>query len=998
MDSTSSRTLKRSGIPRLSRLPVTQASEHPCPSAIPVKYNLKSRGLPGKALQEIRTDAASAGADGQPASQTEHLLEHRARDEPGFTLENSNSDQPRPPSKACTLPRRPRLSLSDRTIETLSQIPPSPSPRRRRSSFFLSESPIKSTSRPASSLSRSRPSTSHGHHPPLPSGFPTPRSPSPTKRQLAPIIGNQSQLSTPSKRAISSYVPDSLPHPRAKLNDAITLTPSKAQTLRTATITNQNPGANVTHKASSKQLRGSKTLAVRPSRQRPSVQDAFQKPHSKVSDMPKPRVAEGRKKISPTPSAKSAETASTFSPPSKRSSRTSSESAGTSNLPPGMPDLPKGVASSAALRETIAQAKAARRNAYKAQLKGETGSKQRAEDFPEVEVGGSNKGLLRKRIAMARADGRLNIAALGLAEIPPEVMKMYDSETVGPGDGAWYESVDLVRMVAADNEIEHISDQVFPDVAAGASSGDDDDCQGNMFGGLETLDLHGNRLRTLPLGLRRLEHLTTLNISKNRLGNDSLDVISKVESLREVRLAENSLNGTLAPQLCTLKRLEILDIQSNAINILPDDIQNLTNLRILLASGNRLNSLPFETLSYLPLLELNAARNNLNGLLFPPRMKRLASLKTLDVSYNALTSMTDGSAVDLPSIQSLNVTENRLAALPNLSGWTELLSLVAGGNKLISVPDGIDTLRSLKTVDVSRNDIRKLDERLGLMENLAILRVANNPLRERKFLTMDTHDLKRELRSRLQPEDSPHDLGDKSMSQMASHSDNSLATIPTQWPVQPGGILDRSSTRLSALENSDLEPLVQESNIKNINLHHNLLRQIPQAIVLTAHSLTTLDLSHNQLTGNAYLSTALSFPHLRSLDLSTNTITVVNPLLDFLSAPKLSELNVCRNRLTSIPRLRDTFPSLVSLLASDNKISELQVEAVRGLQVLDVNGNEIGHLEPNLGLLGVEGLRTLLISGNTFRVPRRDVVDKGTEAVLAWLKSRIPEEDLHGLE
>ena len=71
---------------------------------------------------------------------------------------------------------------------------------------------------------------------------------------------------------------------------------------------------------------------------------------------------------------------------------------------------------------------------------------------------------------------------------------------------------------------------------------------------------------------------------------------------------------------------------------------------------------------------------------------------------------------------------------------------------------------------------------------------------------------------------------------------------------------------------------------------------------------------------------------------------------------------------------------------------------MKGLHVLDVTGNELGHLEPKLGLLGAEGLRTFLVGGNTFRVPRRDVVEKGTGAVLTYLRGRIPQDELEGLE
>jgi hypothetical protein len=121
------------------------------------------------------------------------------------------------------------------------------------------------------------------------------------------------------------------------------------------------------------------------------------------------------------------------------------------------------------------------------------------------------KGLLRKRIDAARMDGRLNIAAMALKEIPAEVMNMYNFDAINDQGGNWAESVDLTRFIAADNELEVLGDDIFPDTDPLEMS-DDNDSQGNQFGGLETMDLHGNVLKTLPLGLKRLELLTTLNL------------------------------------------------------------------------------------------------------------------------------------------------------------------------------------------------------------------------------------------------------------------------------------------------------------------------------------------------------------------------------------------------------------------------------------------------------------------------------------------------------
>lgn len=118
--------------------------------------------------------------------------------------------------------------------------------------------------------------------------------------------------------------------------------------------------------------------------------------------------------------------------------------------------------------------------------------------------------VLKQRIGAARTSGKLNIAALGLKEIPGDVLKMYDLDAIGAG-GSWAESVELTRLVAADNELETLDDAIFPDRSPEELENDEEG-RGNMFGGLETLDLHGNQLLAIPIGFRRFTQLTTLNL------------------------------------------------------------------------------------------------------------------------------------------------------------------------------------------------------------------------------------------------------------------------------------------------------------------------------------------------------------------------------------------------------------------------------------------------------------------------------------------------------
>jgi hypothetical protein len=183
---------------------------------------------------------------------------------------------------------------------------------------------------------------------------------------------------------------------------------------------------------------------------------------------------------------------------------------------------PKAIASSNALREQIAKAREAARRAKTENVRTNTPPRDpilpdpneiATFDFgledPFNQVAKGNKSVLRKRIDGGRVDGRLNIAAMSLNEIPEVVLQMYKYD---PNDTtvAWGEIVDLTSIIAADNELEGLPDAMFPDVDPEAM--EDSDEGGPQFGGVQNMDLHGNVLLELPLGLKRLTQLSRLNL------------------------------------------------------------------------------------------------------------------------------------------------------------------------------------------------------------------------------------------------------------------------------------------------------------------------------------------------------------------------------------------------------------------------------------------------------------------------------------------------------
>lgn len=702
-------------------------------------------------------------------------------------------------------------------------------------------------------------------------------------------------------------------------------------------------------------------------------------------------------------SALSSNSSSPVSSTSRLSSKTSATSDGAGHEPSKGSETQKGSKSSNALRESIAKAKAARKATRNDETKNtlvdpfEGLSIQ--DSFGQVPKTKDTKSVLRSRTSAARKSGRLNVSALGLKEIPRAVMAMYDSDPENSAD--WYESVDLAKFIAADNEIDSLSDVAFPDVDL-TTVDVDEDVQGGQFGALEVLDVHGNVLADLPKGLRRLQRLRFLNLSSNQLSTGAFDVISEIEGLTELRMANNNLAGILPPAIERLRNLEVLDLRGNALAELPDTLGNLASLRVINVAENELSRLPFDAICDLPIREINVRKNRLSGYLIPSSVDRLSNLQVLNVSCNALDGLSERNNVDLPCLQQLYAETNRIGCLPDVSSWGELLTVNMEDNSLSEIPEGLSKLKNVKRIDFTGNGIRKLDDDIGLMDSLSSFRIANNPLIQQKFLKMDTDELKRELQSRCAPE-----MPDTEEEDGSVQTDFTLAPESPRnrsgWRVKPGGILDRSSTELSDLESSEFHSVALSSDIRCLYLRRNQFRSLPtSALSLIAHSLTDLDLSHNPLGRAALLSSPLTFPHLQSLTLTGCNLGSLEPLLEHLSAPLLAFLDVSNNHFAGpVPCVRSRYPNLLTFLAADNQFESLDFEAVKGLQVLDVSNNSIDSLPPRIGLLsteevrsGVTGLRRFDVAGNSFRVPRWQIVAKGTEAVLEWLRNRITDEEV----
>jgi len=182
------------------------------------------------------------------------------------------------------------------------------------------------------------------------------------------------------------------------------------------------------------------------------------------------------------------------------------------------------------------------------------------------------------------------------------------------------------------------------------------------------------------------------------------------------RLRAGQLAGTQRLQLaCGLQEfpreifeladsLEILDLSSNLLTTLPDDLPRLKKLRILFCSDNAFTELP-AVLGQCPQLVMIGFKAN--------RIERIAP--------GALP----------PALRWLILTDNHLTELPNEIGHCDQLQkLMLAGNQLRALQPTLAQCQRLELLRLSANQLTELPDWLLHLPRLAWLAYAGNPFCE----------------------------------------------------------------------------------------------------------------------------------------------------------------------------------------------------------------------------------------------------------------------------
>jgi len=527
---------------------------------------------------------------------------------------------------------------------------------------------------------------------------------------------------------------------------------------------------------------------------------------------------------------------------------------------------------------------------------------------------------------------------------------------------------------------------------------------------ITSIDLAYNKLTTLPTNISGLADLTHLNLLDNNLTIDNSNiqefnqVFKHLSNLTSLNLANNSIQ--IVPEsVLNHENISILNLHHNMISE-PEMVLNLPNLREISIADNKIPKIILGNLSKVAKIDLS--KNQIKRIEFNPAFTNLNNLSSLDLSTNKIENF-DIFEEKLKNICILVLKRNLINKMPKLNYCEKLVNLNISENRIfelggdvleylpagISVfemasnrvgifPDSISNLKQLTRLDISSNDLRKLPPEIALCDKLTQFTISGNPLRTmRSILDKNSFEIIKYLKERL-PEDKLYSLENNmtgiSIAKSNVNNENQAfsgvnTNNQTAAPISKSQISLNGQKLKSIGEFIEKIPNLEKSKVNALDISRNNL--ICLDLIQNFNNLTSLNLSVNYLT-DCIFKDQIFLPE------SVHTLILNNNNLTFGESEKSNffEYFTTNCKLT-----------LTTLLLSSNKLEQIPVQNFlnfKNLVTLDLSNNSIKQIPPILGKFKNMKMRHLKIDGNLFRVPRINIINQGSDSVLAYLFDRIP--------
>lgn len=474
---------------------------------------------------------------------------------------------------------------------------------------------------------------------------------------------------------------------------------------------------------------------------------------------------------------------------------------------------------------------------------------------------------------------------------------------------------------------------------------------------LQVLQLHHNQIsRAEETSLAGLSELTILDLSNNQLVALPPKFFTPISSqLTELHLQNNSIS-VLPPGLFnSLGQLVHLDVSHNEITshwIGPDTFSDLIRLVTLDLSFNRLRRVDAATFRSQYSLQILELHHNEIESITDNAFGSLYNLQTLVLSHNRLTRIDSSSLSGLYVLNTLALDTNKIdfIHIDAFNNITQLMEVNISQNKLDSVPHAINSLESLRSLDLSYNKISHIDNASYKgVEQLYSLNLESNQIGNlTKSVFQDLPSLR---------------ILNLAKNKIQSIEQGTFDAVP-----------DLHALRLDSNHIIDINGLF--SNLRDLlmlNISVNKIAWFDYALIPIG--LQWLDIHDNQIDNLGNYFELESVLKLRTLDCSHNKISEI----DSSSLPDGIEMVLINNnQIKKVAPL--TFmgkQNLTRVDLTDNKLSTMDISAFRLSKVLirkplpefSVSGN------PYLCDCTMEWLQRIAILDESRQYPRIVDVD-----------------------
>ncbi|KRG01167.1 leucine-rich repeat-containing protein 40 isoform X3 [Drosophila mojavensis] len=605
---------------------------------------------------------------------------------------------------------------------------------------------------------------------------------------------------------------------------------------------------------------------------------------------------------------------------------------------------------------------------------------------------------------------RLNLSHNKLKELPPDL----------------YSLPELRHLNISHNEFEELN----PDIS-------------NLHM-LEFLDAGNNNINSLPGGIGFLVRLTALLLANNHIKELPPDIVY-MRSLQKLDLMKNDLVA-LPEDMGLLRKLQFLYVQHNDIKELPnfegnemlselhasnnyiDHVpkelcENLPHLKILDLRDNKITQLPDEVCLLRNLNRLDITNNSISVL--PVTLSTLAHLISLQVDGNPIKTIRRD-ILQCGTARILKTLHDRAQAKERADGGAEDLpcSSSAAGSQLSmqqqqQLPANM-TDNSYQQPNCAQSPFMRCHcgcQCQHFMQHQQQHLVQQQPEQQYALYYQQLPEkYEQEQQQQHQPQHKQQQLNQLQFGQanqyaqmiyrnshgghyMPGYSGMPVSQLDAFNPynrcvVQPRWVYKLRHTRTLAVNLEGLTDvpthvfeLASEEKVHVVDFARNHLSTLPKGLQHMSDLVTELVLSHNVI--NNVPPFISQFTRITFLNLSNNLIKDLPPEFGLLNT--LRELNIANNRFEALPNALYELQGLEILIASDNQIKAINVAGLQNLprlSTLDLRNNNIEYVPPTLGNL--TNITHLELVGNPFRQPRHQILMKGTDSIMSYLRDRIP--------